>query len=467
MLPKYFNPKVPFLILFVLITRVLFGQEGIPPKSLSKYLKFCNKEITKNNTKTAKINKTFLKKYFRAENSLFRKMCKENPDLADYYFSYAVNPLYYHQKHPEKYIAQNKQQLPIEYNSTLDTLNNSLSYLNLKKNSAFNLNDYSKANTNLNKSKELSNQTSIMQSYFRDRKSMLKDCTTKFPALKNNWLKYDETNYYYHEMTNKISKQFLNKIRSNDFADNILSTNKEFLDFVSNNSSLKDINKIPSDWGKDIGSLQTNTFSKNMVNKTVSSIKNMDKLVTDEIKPMHETLNKLKNSRGITNAADAPSFKPNPMKSKSFSERLNFDFDFQINKSKDFYPISFSLGGSIGYKLTKRLIWGLGITNLFSLGKSWNNRQFESTENGYRVYIDYSIKKFLFAEFACEKSFLETKKENSFSSHQFFDSYMGGLKYIKKVSGKLSFTFSLLYNFQYSQLSPAKGPLVYKVGWQF
>lgn len=459
------------LLLLVLIAEIIIAQENINQKPINKYVKFCSKEINKCNTKTIKKNKKFIKKYFRIENRLFRKMCKSNSDLADYYFSYAVNPFFYHQNNPEEYLTQNQKELPIEYNSTLDTLKNSVLFLELNKDTSSEVNklNYSNALVKLNESNRLSKETSLIQSHFRERKLILKSCTTKHPAFKNEWVKYDKTNYYFNEFTNKIDQHFINNVRNNEFADNILSINKEFRDFISKNSLLKNIHSIPSDWGNDIGSRQTNAFTKSVVNNTISSIKNSDQLIKDEIEPMHETINKLKNSTGITNAADAPSFKPNPIKSKTFSERLDFDFDFQINKSNDFYPLNISLGGTIAYHLSNHFIVGTGMTNLISLGEGWDNRQFKPMENGCRLYIDYLINKSLFAEFSSEKSFKNKiyRIENNYSKNLFFDTYMSGLKYVKRVSEKLSLTFTLLYIIQSSPLSPSKGPLVYRVGWQF
>lgn len=461
-----------FFTVYILSHTVCSGQNAAyDSKQFNLLLSSVGKGATKFNKKEARLSKNYFKKYLKTERRINKKLCKIDPALADYLFSFSKDPLYYHSNYEDIKQEHFVERSPKIYTPTIDTLDNAFEYFNLNKDSFEICDDTLLASSKL--SLKMLNQdiskANDFQKYLRERKINLKETLSKYPQLSGEVLKLDKLNYYFIEFTSGLKKELIDQIKLNDFYSNFVSKNLDIKKFMDLNSSLSSLFKIPSDWGNTTNGLQKNNVVRADIANTIASQGGILDVVKKELGPMHESIDKIKSSTNLTNVGDAPSFKPNELKSESVLKRLHFGLDYQIDKTISFYPSQVSINGKVGFQLTSRVISGIGLAYSFLLGDGWNNRNFDELNKRSFAYFDYKILKNIYFESAFEKNLVKkpVSKEVLGIKDDFFDSILAGVKYKKKISKKLSMTFSLLYDFKNSNQGNMNSPIVYRFGWEY
>ncbi len=461
-----------FISVLILSHSISVGQNATyDSKKFNIFLSSVEKSAIKYRKKEEKLSKKYLKSYQKTEKKINRKLCKIDPALADYLFSYSKDPLYYHSNFEDAKTSQFIEKSPNIYTPTIDTLNNAFEYFNLNKDS------FGICNDTLLRSSKLSlkllnediSKTNDFQKYLRDRKINLKETLAKYPQLNGEVLALDKLNFYFIEFTSELKKELIDNIKLNEFYSSFVSHNLDLKKFMDLNSSLTSLFKIPSDWGNTTNGLQKNNTVRADVEKTIASQGGMLDVVKKELAPMHESVDKIKSSANLTNIGDAPSFKPNELKSESILKRFHFGLDYQIDKTISFYPSQISVNGKVGFQVTSRVISGIGLAYSFNLGESWNNRFFSELNKRSFAYFDYRVLKSIYFESSFEKNLVKepVSKEIIGVKDEFFDSILAGIKYKKKLSKKLSMTFSLLYDFKNSNQGNINSPIVYRFGWEY
>jgi hypothetical protein len=145
-----------------------------------KYITKSKKKASHFNNQLKRTDKKYLRKYFRAENKLHRKLCRTNPALADKLFSYSADPLFYHQKDALNPKILKSKSAPKEYFPTFDSLKTSVNYID-SKNQASGETNTTDAAAEIN---ELDNNLSYsdkLQHYFRQRKLKLAKSLSDYP----------------------------------------------------------------------------------------------------------------------------------------------------------------------------------------------------------------------------------------------------------------------------------------------
>jgi hypothetical protein len=463
-----------FFVGVILIANSICGQSP-SSKIYNKYIKSASNSSTTFNSRIEKTNRKYLKKYFRNENKLNRKLCKKDPDLADHLFSLSNDPLFYHQHDPNAIEVLNIRSAPKEYFPKLDSLKCSLSYLHQNKDSLKGVDQKQLAESD-DKTKELDRKftsSDKMQQYFRQRKLALKESLSNHPELKGSIKGMDKVNYYYHEQISEYKRLLTKSTRLDESAMNLLRGNPAFNQFIQKNGVLSMFSKIPSTWGKTTSGLQTVSQTKEMVDKSISSLGNNPKdILSERMKPMTESMNKLKSgSYGrITNAADVPSFKPNPYKSKRLIDRLEFGTNFQVNQSNKYFPATTDMALQVAYKFNSDFSAGVGASYILGMGNGWNHIQFTNQGLGLKSFVDRKITGIIYISGGYEKQTLPPnaiQKEKGDRSWHWQSRALLGLKCKSSFAGKVSPTMSLQYDFLYDTHVPFTSPFVYKIGWVF
>ena len=438
----------------------------------NKYFHKVNKKVLTLDKSTTKRTKKSFKKFQRQQKRLHKKLCKVNPDLADKLFSYQADPLYY-QDDPFNLPPRTKLKSgPKEYNAEWDTLKCSSAFYSAQSDSSNPSSSVAETNRNVQNCDSKLEQSNKIQHYMRQRKTLLKKSLKDYPSMKKNLLGIDKVNYYYGQYL----KEFKNRLKFESKFESLfkrgLSGNSEFSKFMSSNGVLAKFGKIPSDWGKNIEGLQTNASVEKMLDestKALSILLSKDSIAT-KVKEGTDAIGKMKsgNYGNATNAADVPDFKPNPMKTKRFVDRLEYGTDVKFTQTSAYFPAKGNLGFTIGYKLNPKFSIGTGATYNLGLGRNWNAIRLTHEGIGIRTYADYQIKGAIYFSGGYEKNATTptaTQKEIGIGSLTWYDSALLGIKIKPKILGKASPTASLQYDLLHDEHAPASPAIIYRIGW--
>ena len=470
----------PRFILFAIIFYAFFigvsdsySQTTCMTKEYNSYIKNCGKRAKSLNSKIEKTNKKYIRKYLKADNRAYKKLCLINPNLADHLFSYSRDPLFYHQKDPYKFIQNSKSRGSKEYYPEYDSLKLSLSYFNQKKQTGI---DSSAIQESLIKANELDTnlQTSEkLQQYFRARKLSYKETCQNIPELKSNFKEFDKVNYYFHEQTASYKKLLSDVSGIDKHVMAFLKGNNEFGKIFKSESQLSVLDKIPSDWGQKINGLKTIDDVKSAINLDVKKLGDNPKgALENSMKPMQKAVGELKSGEfgKLSNAADIPSFKPSSLKTKSLADRINFGNNFQVTQGNYLYPSTVNLGLQISYQLSLKLQPGVGVSYLLGLGQGWDKISFTNRGFGLRSFIDYGISNLIFFEAGFEKNAtipLSNNKELGIKNWNWKNSALAGLKFKYSPTSKIIPTISLQYDFLADKNTPPSPNVIYRAGWEF
>ena len=168
---------------------------------------------------------------------------------------------------------------------------------------------------------------------------------------------------------------------------------------------------------------------------------------------------------------DAPNFRPNEQKTKTFFSRLMYGIDFQTTQSTYYFPTMTSLGLSLGYKLGKGNDVGIGAAMKIGWGTGFNHIAVTGQGVGLRSFVDIALKGSFSATGGFEYNYTAPFTEYQ-QLRQIQDWTKSGLIGISKtVSTKSRLLkqtkLSLLWDFLSYQNVPQTEPLIFRVGYNF
>jgi hypothetical protein len=100
---------------------------------------------------------------------------------------------------------------------------------------------------------------------------------------------------------------------------------------------------------------------------------------------------KLLQAGGGNSDQEAPEFRPNGQRTKTFWRRLEYGANFQTTKN-NYFPTTTDFGVSIGYKLNDRSTIGIGASYKLGWGSGIQHIAFTSQGVGLRSFLDVKIK---------------------------------------------------------------------------
>jgi hypothetical protein len=180
---------------------------------------------------------------------------------------------------------------------------------------------------------------------------------------------------------------------------------------------------------------------------------------------------KLSQLGGGSSDIDAPNFRPNDQKTKSFTQRFQYGIDFQTTQSTLYFPTMTSLGLSLGYRLGHGNDVGIGAAMKVGWGTGFNHIAVTGQGVGLRSFFDIAIKKGWSATGGFEYNYTQPFTEYQ-QIRQIQDWTKSGLigvsKTISMKSRVLKQTkLSLLWDFLSYQAVPRTSPLVFRIGYNF
>jgi hypothetical protein len=180
---------------------------------------------------------------------------------------------------------------------------------------------------------------------------------------------------------------------------------------------------------------------------------------------------KLSQLGGGGSEIDAPNFRPNQEKTKTFLNRIIYGIDFQTTPSTYFFPGMTSVGVSLGYRLGKGNDIGVGAAMKIGWGTGFNHIAVTGQGVGLRSFVDIALKGSFSLTAGYEYNYTApfTEYQQLRQIQYWTKSCLIGIsKTISTKSRLLKQTkLSLLWDFLSYQNVPQTEPLIFRVGYSF
>lgn len=178
---------------------------------------------------------------------------------------------------------------------------------------------------------------------------------------------------------------------------------------------------------------------------------------------------KLPTSGQYGGASGMPQVPANTQSGKSFGKRLEYGLNVQFGSTTNYLPATCNLGAQIGYKLSDKTSFGIGISYAMGLGTGWNDIRLSNNSVGVRSYLKWKPSKAFFLQGGAEWNYMtsfngidQLKDLNAWQT-----SALIGIGREYKVSKKVSGSVLLLYDFLYDTHVPVSQPFSFRVGYNF
>lgn len=159
-------------------------------------------------------------------------------------------------------------------------------------------------------------------------------------------------------------------------------------------------------------------------------------------------------------------WKPNPLKTKRFVDRIEYGCNFQMNKESRFFPTSVQVNNRVSYRLSVKSYLGVGLSFLSSHRESslgeWKLRTL--TEDLFlsgvttSVFYDHRILQYLYITGSIEHVISRIALNDFYSTTNMADlSYLFGFKVKGSGQSRLKPTMEVLFDFNHES---SGGPLI-------
>ena len=471
------------------ISLIAFSQEAADtassPKISAKYFDAVNKKTETLSQNLDKKSQKFLAGMQREEARLQKKLAKIDSVAANNLFTEGINK---YTEFQEK-LAQKTQKIEQyginNYIPYLDTIKNALRFLqdNGEKYSGKFKELSSKfrdISDNINNLEYKLDQLKNIQQYLKERRQYLKQQLAKYGLDKH--LKKMSKEVYYAGQILKDYKEILKdpkKIEQKALA--ILREMPAFKKFMQKNSMLASIFRVPINNSVPItlAGLQTRASVQQYLQTSLPiNGSNPNQFLTQQLQNANGQMAAMKSMPGLMrfsdNLGEAPDFKPNHQKTKSFFQRLEYTTNVQFGKTNGLLPATGDFALGVGYKINDNGIIGIGTSYKLGLGNSF--RDIRITHQGFalRSYIDWQIKSGFYISGGYEKNILPELRNltlptrtGPIQANHLQESGLIGISKKYPVNKKMKGSVQLLFDFLSYKNIPKSQPILVRFGWSF
>lgn len=326
------------------------------------------------------------------------------------------------------------------------------------------------------KSLETQLQTAAdIKRFVKERRQQLKEQLEKY-GLGKELKRLNKEAYYYQQQLAEYKSLLNNPDKMVEKALTLVRDNPVFKDFMSRNSQLAQIFRLPgsyTDPSQALQGLQTRADVQQLLGSqlgTGAGGTNPQQYLQQQVQQAQGELNKLKDKvnqfGGGSSDLEMPDFKPNNQKTKPFWKRLEYGFNIQSQKTNSLLPVTSDLALTVGYKLNDKATVGMGASYKLGWGKNISNIRFTSEGVGLRSYVDIKLKGSIWIsggyEYNYQQSFSKLEQLKDLDAWQ--KSGLIGLTKKYKI-GKKNGNLQLLWDFlSYSQV-PRTQALKFRIGY--
>lgn len=479
------------LLLILFIFQFLSGYNALAQKADStldelqkiptKYITTVDRKITQYSRRiTTKTEKT-LTKLSRWEIKIKALLEKTSPETAARLFAnnqLTFTSLLQQLKNGEAMVLQ--YQAP--YSKYHDDVTTSLKYLQQQK-EKLDSGIIKKAKATNEKMQQVATEedkAEAMQQFIKERKKQLIEQAFSQIGKSKYLTKINKEAYYYTETLRNYKELFTDSKKAENLAKTILNKIPTFQKFMQQNSQLASLFGQPGGSAANAASLaglQTRASIQSIIQDRITSGgPNAQQLLSQNIQAAQAEITKIKdklmNATGVGGSAggELPDFKPNAQRSKTFSQRIEYGFNLQFDKTNNLLPAATNVGLSIGYKINDKSVAGVGASYKLGMG-SIERIRFSHQGAGLRSFIDWKLKKQLFISGGYELN--HNAQFRSIAQLKNYDAWQRSalLGLTKKMNMKTKLfkatNIQLLYDFLSSTHLPVSQPVVFRMGYNF
>ena len=363
-----------------------------------------------------------------------------------------------------------------DYNAYTDTLRCTLKFLqqqlSLPGNSR-NINDkLQQASDRLRLLEGKLSKAEEIKKYLRERNDFIRQQLQR-SGMMSKLKQLEKTGYYYAAYIKEYKDLLCNRKKLEQKAMSLLYATPAFKKFISENSLLAGLFKLPNagiTQAASLAGVQTrSTVQQVMQERIAAGGPNAAQAMRQQVQAAQAELKKVRDKILMYGSADAeiPGFKPNDQKTKTFLHRIEYGMNIQFGSSNNLLPATSDIAFLLGYKLNTNGSIGIGASYKIGLGTGWDNIRFSSQGIGLRSYIDWKLKgKFYLSggyEQNYNRSFSNIGQLKNYAAWQ--TSGLLGISKKMQVRGKKNLRFQVMYDFFCYRHVPITQPFVFRTGF--
>jgi hypothetical protein len=239
-------------------------------------------------------------------------------------------------------------------------------------------------------------------------------------------------------------------------------------------ASLFNIQGGPNEGGDiDLKGLQTRaTVEKMLQDKQLATSASGGNDVQQQLNQLTQQMDQLKLKgfdlqKGDLTELDTKKFQPVEGKRRTIFDHLELGFNVQTVRGRNLLPVTSDLGLSLGYKIKKWGIGGIGISYKMGWGTGFNNIEITHQGLGLRSFAEVKLKGQLYGVAGFEANYLSSFDKVSqlkdFEAWQ--QSGLAGISKKLMFGKKLKGNIQLLWDFLSYQQIPRSQPFLFRVGY--
>ncbi len=445
--------------------------------SVNKHYEALSKRIDKQTT-------NYLQKLEKKETRLKKELAKKDSLKAEQTFGNVKDR--YAKLQQQLQNKTGKLQGLNSYIPGLDSINTASKYLSqLKSINPTQLTQLTALNqTTNNLQQQLQSATNIQQ-LLKDRQQQLEQALNQYGITKQ-LQSFNKQAYYYQQQITEYKNLLHDETKLEQKALGLVRELPQFKDFMSKNSQLAQLFRLPDNYGtpQALAGLQTRASIDQLIQQRLgtglgTNAAGASNILQQQIQQGQGQLSQLKDKlNGLGSNANGDiqmpqGFKPNSQKTKSFLQRIEYGINIQSQKN-GLLPTTSDIAGTIGYKLNDKSIIGIGASYKLGWGNSINNIRLSNQGIGLRSFIDIKLPSFggvgggFWITGGYEQNYMQGFDKipllNDYSKWQ--QSGLIGLSKKYRI-GKKKGNLQLLYDMLNKQHIPTSQPILFRIGYTF
>lgn len=407
-----------------------------------------------------------LDRFARQEKRMQAKLMKVDSTAAKRIFSHSIDSL----QHMKAGLGRKVSGLTSNAGGAyLDTLQNSLKFLqgSDKVLSGGKLASATQSVDNLQNSLQQAEQ---VKAYLREQRQLLKQQLANYTGFGKELTNLNKEAYYYGQQLNEYKATLSDRKKAEEKAVALLKTLPAYNNFISQHSQFAGLFNLvgTSSNTASLAGLQTRSQVEQMVAQRLGNDPAAQQAVNQQMAQARSQINELKDKySNLDNAGDMPDFKPNPMKTKRFLQRLEFGGNIQFQKNTSYYPTTTDIAGQVGYRFHKNGTAGVGVSYKLGMGTGWNHIAFTHQGVGLRSFVDWKLKGTFYLNGGFEENYLTaiTNVSELKDLSLWKGSALLGVSKKYKINAKLKGNLMVLYDFLASRSVPATSSFKVRIGY--
>jgi hypothetical protein len=316
-------------------------------------------------------------------------------------------------------------------------------------------------------------QTEAVRQQLNQRRAELME-KMKGSIMPGAFKKYQQTIFYYKAQLREYHTLWEHPGKLESKLLQIAVKMPAFRNFFGKYSELASVFRLPASDEEPlaaINGLQTRSALMQEMGGRIGNPANTQQMARSSINNAQSDLRSLQDkthlSAGQGGDPDMPNFKPNGERTKSFWNRLDLGTNIQSTKSSYYFPTTTDIGVSIGYRLSKMSVVGIGVSYKLGWGADIRHIKMSHQGIGFRSFLDVRLKGNIWISGGAEMNYLA-----AFRSFQTLKNYKAwqqsglvGLSKKYNAGRKRKGNIQLLYDFLHVHQVPAKSPFIFRTGY--